>query len=203
MGNPRQARSIARMSHQPTQGRRDGVQSRPWSSPVTQPTMAPDPTQGDIHLAPALKHLIATPRHAEPALDLSRLARVFTSIHHAHDEPSSGTSSSVPTDGTHDTSVHGVWLVILTGALFAVNALEGIQALYAYAVAQARDEDEVRFVAERMREVGLKTISFMGVPRASSSVSDRFASLPFCVGLDERHYCAGHQLSCSARGRDP
>lgn len=126
--------------------------------------MAPDHKQGNIHLSPALKHLITTPRHADPALDLPRLARLFTSIHH-HEQSSE--TSSPRTEGTNDASVHGVWLVILTGALFAVNALEGIKALYAYAVARARGEDEVLFVAERMREVGLKTISFMGVPRAS------------------------------------
>jgi hypothetical protein len=121
------------------------------------------PKQDVVHLSPALKDRIANSPYTETPIDRQRLERLFISIHR---NKRSTISHSAETDGRNDESVQGLWLIILTGALFALNALDAISHLYRYAVAQTvGDEEKTAFVAERMREVGLKTVSFMGVPR--------------------------------------
>lgn len=117
-----------------------------------------------VHLPPALKDLISNSKYIGPTFDLRSLVDLFASIYlhefpviHPHD-------LTRITEGRDE--VDGLWLVILTGAIFALNAVEAIPTLYRYAVAQAGgDAKKELFVAERMREVGLKTVSFMGVPR--------------------------------------
>jgi hypothetical protein len=117
-----------------------------------------------VHLSPELKDLISNSKYVGPAFphldDLIRLVNLFGAVH-SHEFPH---ASKMTAEGRRE--VDGLWLVILTGAVFALNAVEAIPTLYSYAVAQADgDEGKKLFVAERIREVGLKTVSFMGVPR--------------------------------------
>lgn len=133
--------------------------------PDTESTSSSKPE--DVHLSPALKDLIANSRYAETPIDEERLDTLFSSIHR---NKLSSSGSIALRDTTDGESVQGLWLVILMGALFALNAVDAIPHLYRYAVTQTNgDEEKLVFVAERMREVGLKTVSFMGVPRVSLS----------------------------------
>jgi hypothetical protein len=117
-----------------------------------------------VHLSPELKNLISKSKYVGPTFDLGSLVNLFASIH-LHEFPLKSPYDPAQTVEERQ-QVEGLWLVILTGAIFALNATRAIPTLYRYAVAQAgKDEGKKLFVAERMREVGLKTVSFMGVPR--------------------------------------
>lgn len=131
------------------------------SSAAMSSTESPRTKASAVHLPPALKDLIAKSKPAGTPIDKDRLDSLFKSIH--RNNPSTSLESK------NEESIKGLWLIILTGALFALNAVHVIPHFYRYAVAQTDGgEEEVVFVAERMREVGLKTVSFMGVPRVCS-----------------------------------
>lgn len=117
-----------------------------------------------VHLPPELKDLISNSKYVGPKFNLETLVNLFASIH-LHEFPViQPPKPTRMTEGREE--VEGLWLVILTGAIFALNAVEAIPTLYQYAIEQTGgDEKNKLFVAERMREVGLKTVSFMGVPR--------------------------------------
>ncbi|KAJ9107841.1 hypothetical protein QFC19_002747 [Naganishia cerealis] len=97
-------------------------------------------------LSPQLKQLLAAP--GTQAVDRARLAALFEAIR-----------------AQSEFARRARWLLVLTGALFALNAVQAIPELYRYARDGQLSDEDALFVVGRMREVGLKTISFMGVPR--------------------------------------
>ncbi|EFY86025.1 conserved mitochondrial protein [Metarhizium acridum CQMa 102] len=68
------------------------------------------------------------------------------------------------------------WLAISTAATFTLNSPDSLPILHAIASSQ-RDQNQVQ-TAEFMREVGLKCISFNGIPRTINCLNAFYASLP-------------------------
>jgi hypothetical protein len=159
-------------------------------------TENPNPKVSAAHLPPALKDLIAKSKLAETPIDDAQLDRLFESIRRNNPTTPSSSSSS---RSKNEESTKGLWLIILTGALFALNAVDVIPHLYRYAIAQTDGtEEEILFVAERMREVGLKTVSFMGVPRVMSTLIRYLNDQPDCF-----YGVSGDQLSRGSRCCNP
>ncbi|KAJ9109294.1 hypothetical protein QFC21_000623 [Naganishia friedmannii] len=147
-----------------------------------------------IRLSAPLKSILAANPAEAPSPSREQLETLFDAIRiqseeqHAHTSSDNGSNSDrVGERDTRGKGAPGIWLIVLTASLFALNALKAIPHLYAYAVRQhapvrsthpssgvtgkeaeeTEDESEVAavWVASRMREVGLKSASFMGVPR--------------------------------------
>ncbi|KAJ9125634.1 hypothetical protein QFC22_000596 [Naganishia vaughanmartiniae] len=143
-----------------------------------------------IKLSAPLKNLLSSSTAPAPSPSREQLEILFDAIRlQAEERHAHSSNDKSERDGetvTREKGGDGIWLIVLTGALFALNALEAIPHLYAYAVrryasAQKRhtfkdaegnadglekDQEMAVWVAGRMREVGLKSASFMGVPRA-------------------------------------
>ncbi|KAK2603819.1 hypothetical protein QQS21_004021 [Conoideocrella luteorostrata] len=71
------------------------------------------------------------------------------------------------------------WLAISTAATFTLNSPDSLPILHAIASEQ-KDQTDVQ-AAELMREVGLKCISFNGIPRTINCLNEFHASLPKSV----------------------
>ncbi|GAA5974973.1 hypothetical protein JCM11641_006785 [Rhodosporidiobolus odoratus] len=121
-----------------------------------------------VRLSPALKALIAAP-HAQggPLLAPSKAVtdRLFEGL------ASSGEKGGVGEAG---------WLTLGSAALFTLNSPETLCRLYSFATARRGQESERNAVeyAAIMRETGLKTISFSGIPRAINNLGALRAHLP-------------------------
>ncbi|KFH40976.1 Dol-P-Man:Man(5)GlcNAc(2)-PP-Dol alpha-1,3-mannosyltransferase-like protein [Hapsidospora chrysogenum ATCC 11550] len=118
-------------------------------------------------LSPSLKALINAP-HARPGpllISAPRLRAVLVSIareassHHLTPRP---------------------WIALSAAALITLNAPSGLPILHALASAdQEKDRDAVSTTtAELIREVGLKCISFNGIPRTINALNFFRSSLP-------------------------
>lgn len=172
--------------------------------PVEMSTPAPATS---IRLSAQLKSLLSSSIGHAPSPSQAQLESLFDSIRlqseeqYVHINSSSTEGGERPENGQKGVGKRKtaeIWLIVITGALFALNALEAIPHLYAYAVGcytsaldtcTLRDgggkvgetEDEGKaaalWVASRMREVGLKSTSFMGVPRVRLFPVSSFASV--------------------------
>ncbi|KHO00568.1 uncharacterized protein MAM_01346 [Metarhizium album ARSEF 1941] len=71
------------------------------------------------------------------------------------------------------------WLAISTAATFTLNSPDCLPILHAIASSQ-RDQNQVQ-TADFMREVGLKCISFNGIPRTINCLNAFYAALPEAV----------------------
>jgi len=69
------------------------------------------------------------------------------------------------------------WLTISTAATMTMNSPNGLTQLYELATS-SKDKKEAVTTAELMREVGLKCISFNGIPRTINCLGGFRASLP-------------------------
>lgn len=69
------------------------------------------------------------------------------------------------------------WLTISTAATMTMNSPESLLALHSVATASSSQEQKV-YAAELMREVGLKSISFNGIPRTINCLGAFYAGLP-------------------------
>ncbi|BGP18617.1 hypothetical protein JCM10213_006173 [Rhodosporidiobolus nylandii] len=122
-----------------------------------------------VRLSPTLKTLISAP-HAQggplPAPSPAATARLFEDL---------------ATSG----EAHGLgaraWLTLGSAACVTLNSPASLCALYTFVASRASGEDapekRVEYAAV-MREVGLKTISFSGIPRAINNLGALRAHLP-------------------------
>ncbi|GAA5867795.1 hypothetical protein JCM8547_005239 [Rhodosporidiobolus lusitaniae] len=112
-----------------------------------------------VRLSNALKSLIAAPHAAGGPLPAPPQVATTALFERLADEKRVGEAT---------------WLTIGTAALVTLNSPATLTALYSFAVGrlesqQAKAEEAVRYAAI-MREAGLKTISFSGIPRAINNL---------------------------------
>ncbi|GAB0135212.1 hypothetical protein EsDP_00003558 [Epichloe bromicola] len=97
------------------------------------------------------------------------------------------------------------WLAISTAATFTLNSPDSLPILHDVASGD-RDERSRTRAAELMREVGLKCISFNGIPRTINCLNAFYAALPESVASTletrpSRTPTTGNLGDMSARGR--
>ncbi|KAG5930857.1 hypothetical protein E4U53_002096 [Claviceps sorghi] len=69
------------------------------------------------------------------------------------------------------------WLAISTAATFTVNSPDSLSVLH-HIASTGQDQESQTHAAEFMREVGLKCISFNGIPRTINCLNAFYAGLP-------------------------
>ncbi|GAA6000540.1 uncharacterized protein JCM10292_000474 [Rhodotorula paludigena] len=115
-----------------------------------------------IRLSSALKALIAAPHaqgNAVPAPSLASTTKLFE-----------GLRSSAEQNGLGEAT----WLTLGSAALVTLNSPETLCQLYSFAASKLDGQDDkarrCATIAAVMREAGLKTISFSGIPRAINNL---------------------------------
>jgi hypothetical protein len=117
-------------------------------------------------LSRALKALINAPQaRPGPVASSKRVAAVYSAI--ASDAASKGVGLSA-------------WLSISTAATMTMNSPDSLLELHRIATATSDQLQKVS-AAELMREVGLKCISFNGIPRSINCLGAFYAGLPPAV----------------------
>ncbi|KAK0379394.1 hypothetical protein CLIM01_03245 [Colletotrichum limetticola] len=113
-------------------------------------------------LAPSLKALINAPfaRPGQTAAP-SHIREVYQAI--AKDAASKNVGAKP-------------WLAISAAATFTLNSPDSLESLYSVASSSGRPDK--RETAEFIREIGLKCISFNGIPRTINCLNAFYASLP-------------------------
>ncbi|KAL8286671.1 hypothetical protein RQP46_004199 [Phenoliferia psychrophenolica] len=123
-------------------------------------------------LTTSLKALLKAPHARGGALPAPALARTTALF--------DGISASARAKGLgHDT-----WLTLSTAALVTLNSPATLCELYSYATKDLSEKDAVAGAVERaaiLREVGLKCISFSGIPRTINSLGALRSHLPPAV----------------------
>ncbi|KAM0327446.1 hypothetical protein ACHAQA_005734 [Verticillium albo-atrum] len=121
-------------------------------------------------LAPGLKALINAPfARGDPTLAPARIRDVY---------------SAIASDAAKRNIGIKPWVVLSTAATFTLNAPDALPVLHEVATASARSKgshsgsDPALQTAELIREVGLKCISFNGIPRSINCLNAFHAALP-------------------------
>ncbi|WYZ36027.1 hypothetical protein EsH8_X_000674 [Colletotrichum jinshuiense] len=113
-------------------------------------------------LAPSLKALINAPfARPGPSAAPSHIRDVYQAI--ARDAAQKNVGAKP-------------WLAISAAATFTMNSPESLESLYTVASSSGRPDK--RETAEFIREIGLKCISFNGIPRTINCLNAFYASLP-------------------------
>ncbi|TQN71169.1 Dol-P-Man:Man(5)GlcNAc(2)-PP-Dol alpha-1,3-mannosyltransferase, partial [Colletotrichum shisoi] len=115
-------------------------------------------------LSPSLKSLINAPfaRPGQTAAP-SHIGQVYQSI--ARDAASKKVGAKP-------------WLAISAAATFTLNSPESLESLYSVASSSPSGRPDKRETAEFIREIGLKCISFNGIPRTINCLNAFYAALP-------------------------
>ncbi|KAL2813591.1 hypothetical protein BJX63DRAFT_421228 [Aspergillus granulosus] len=118
------------------------------------------------HLSPSLKALINAPAARPNTVPAPRnIQSIYAKIH----QTAQAKNVSQPS-----------WLALATAATMTMNSPASLTALFEY-VTSAQSTSEQIQTAETMREVGLKCISFNGIPRTINCLNAFKSSLPSSI----------------------